>query len=172
MLVCDNCDYKVAHLKCLGLKHVPLKEWMCVSCSSQLTDWQHEEYGTEPIEFRPQQVRRRRRRRRRRTHDKDGNLIPKKTRKGRKAGIRKTKRKRTGTSRFGRARPSEQRRSNDFIAQDEGGELEENDEEEYTVTVLMSDDENESTTMGIENVDFKFIKKTKKSFKKKRKRFC
>ena len=33
MLVCDNCDYKVAHIKCLGLQKVPIETWVCEMCN-------------------------------------------------------------------------------------------------------------------------------------------
>ena len=32
MLVCDNCDYRVAHLKCAGFKIVPQRAWHCDLC--------------------------------------------------------------------------------------------------------------------------------------------
>ena len=32
LLVCDNCDYKVAHMSCLGFTEVPSGNWYCVGC--------------------------------------------------------------------------------------------------------------------------------------------
>lgn len=32
LLVCDNCDYKVAHLKCLDLNAIPREQWFCQMC--------------------------------------------------------------------------------------------------------------------------------------------
>ena len=32
LLVCDKCDYRVCHIKCLGLKSVPEGEWFCDQC--------------------------------------------------------------------------------------------------------------------------------------------
>ena len=34
LLVCDNCDYKIAHLKCLGFSVVPKEAWHCTLCQS------------------------------------------------------------------------------------------------------------------------------------------
>ena len=32
LLVCDNCDYKIAHLSCLGFAEVPVEAWLCTIC--------------------------------------------------------------------------------------------------------------------------------------------
>ena len=36
LLVCDNCDYKIAHLKCVGFTKVPEGVWNCAMCKEQL----------------------------------------------------------------------------------------------------------------------------------------
>ena len=33
LLVCDNCNYKVAHLQCLGYDSVPDGVWNCTMCT-------------------------------------------------------------------------------------------------------------------------------------------
>ena len=32
LLVCDNCDFKIAHISCLGFTAVPRGDWHCDSC--------------------------------------------------------------------------------------------------------------------------------------------
>ena len=34
LLVCDNCDYKIAHLRCLGFSVVPEGNWNCAMCEA------------------------------------------------------------------------------------------------------------------------------------------
>ena len=38
LLVCDNCDYKIAHLRCLGFAQVPSENWNCAVCQDQLEE--------------------------------------------------------------------------------------------------------------------------------------
>ena len=42
MLVCDNCDYKIAHLRCLNFTKVPSGTWNCMMCELQLGDIQEQ----------------------------------------------------------------------------------------------------------------------------------
>lgn len=34
LLVCDNCDYKIAHINCLGFASVPEGNWNCQFCEA------------------------------------------------------------------------------------------------------------------------------------------
>ena len=35
-LLCDRCNFEVAHLECLGLASVPVEDWICFKCKEEL----------------------------------------------------------------------------------------------------------------------------------------
>ena len=43
MLVCDECDYEIAHHQCLNLPYIPEDEWFCHSCTKERKERQREE---------------------------------------------------------------------------------------------------------------------------------
>ena len=45
LLICDKCNYKVAHTYCLGFDEIPEEDWFCQACIEHL-----QERGIDPVE--------------------------------------------------------------------------------------------------------------------------
>lgn len=91
LLVCDNCDYKVAHLHCLGFKVVPTDVWNCSKCTEllgEVHDYYSYEATTRPVSMIRSRKRRRRRKPRR---NPDGTLIKRVKKKRKTTGGKKKK---------------------------------------------------------------------------------